>query len=227
LWIAKFPSRTDTHDKGAWEYLVHTLASQCGLHVPVARLLKTGRKHHIFLSKRFDRVTGGGRLHFSSALNLAGLADGTGAVSGAGYFDILEIILRHSSSPVEDAREIWMRLIFGLCTGNTDDHLRNHGFLLDGANSKGWRLSPAFDINPDPDGDTLALNILPDDNRMDLDIALSVCDHFRLKLEDAKAQMTRIQSVVSTWRKVAKRLRLPRQEQEAMAHAFRLSEDSQ
>ena len=113
--------------------------------------------------------------------------------------------------------ELWQRIVFSLFVSNTDDHLRNHGFIL---TDKGWILSPAFDINPNEDGSGLSLNISLDDNSLDLDLTLEVTDYFRLTNENALRIIENIKKSVINWRRVANKYKLPKSEQELMAKVF-------
>lgn len=222
LWIAKFPSRSDDWDMGAWEFTVNSLACEVGLSVPEAKCLKLGSRHHTFLSKRFDRSANGQRLHFASAMTLTGHVDGASATSGTSYLDLADFIIAKGASPVSDLAELWYRMVFNIYVSNTDDHLRNHGFLLD--KQGGWLLSPAYDINANPDGDALTLNITEHDNRLEPELALAVAHHFRLNLGDARKRMESIRKSVARWRIVASRNKITRSQQELMASAFRLAE---
>ena len=155
LWIAKFPSKYDEINVGAWEMVVHDLAKLCNLDVPEAKLEKFSKIGSTFLVKRFDRENDR-RIHFASAMTLLGKKDGAGAADGLGYLDIASIIRQNSINPKKDLRELWRRIVFNMAVSNTDDHLRNHGFLL---KKDGWILSPLFDVNPNIYGDALALNV--------------------------------------------------------------------
>ena len=174
LWIAKFPSKHDEYDIGAWEMVVHDLAIHCGLSVPQADL-KTFSKHgSTFLSQRFDR-TGSRRIHFASAMTLIGKSDGMAAAEGVSYLDLAEFIRANGAEPKQDLEELWRRIVFNMAVSNTDDHLRNHGFLL---SSTGWRLSPMYDVNPVPEGDALALNVTDTDNSISFDLAIETASFY-------------------------------------------------
>jgi serine/threonine-protein kinase HipA len=147
LWIAKFPSLRDEYDVGAWELVLQTLAKGCGLAVPQSLARKFASRHHTFLVKRFDR-TPEGRLHFASAMTLTGHLDGDDASTGASYLEIARVLIDHGAHTVADLRELWSRIVFNMLVSNTDDHLRNHGFIL--VPGKGWCLSDAYDMNPCP-----------------------------------------------------------------------------
>lgn len=220
LWIAKFPSADDDRDVGGWELLVQTLASGCGLTVAPCLGRRFSRGHHTFLIKRFDRQPGG-RLHFASAMTLTGHQDGDDASTGASYLELARVLIDHGSRAAADLRELWSRIVFHMLVSNTDDHLRNHGFILEPG--KGWRLSAAFDINPTPDAQGLKLNVSEADNAMDLELARSVAPYFRVKKTLADAIIVRFQTVVRQWPKIAKHLKLPAPEQARMVGAFRLA----
>lgn len=155
LWIAKFPSKHDEYNSGAWEKVVHDLARMSGLNVPASKLETFSKTGSTFLVKRFDRV-GKQRVHFSSAMTLLGKTDGASAADGSSYLDLAAFIRANGASPQQDLQELWKRIVFSMAVSNTDDHLRNHGFLLANA---GWRLAPLFDVNPVPSGDSLSLNV--------------------------------------------------------------------
>lgn len=220
LWIAKFPSVRDEHDVGAWELVVQTLAKGCGLAVPQSLARRFASPHHTFLVKRFDR-TPEGRLHFASAMTLTGRLDGDDASAGASYLQIARVLMDHGAQTHADLRELWSRIVFNMLVSNTDDHLRNHGFIL--VPGKGWRLSDAYDMNPVPESHGLKLNVSEADNAMDLDLARSVAAHFRVSKKLADEIIERGLSVVKQWPRIADGLRIPTREQERMAAAFRLA----
>ncbi len=219
LWIAKFPSVRDEHDVGAWELVVQTLAKGCGLNVPQSLARRFASPHHTFLVKRFDR-TPAGRLHFASAMTMTGHQDGDDASMGVGYLEIARVLMDHGSRVTADLRELWSRIVFNMLVSNTDDHLRNHGFLLEPG--KGWRLSEVYDMNPVPDAHGLKLNVSTADNAMDLDLARSVAPYFRVAKPLANEIIARSQAVVKQWPRIAGNLKISAREQERMASAFRL-----
>jgi serine/threonine-protein kinase HipA len=221
LWIAKFPSVRDDHNVGAWEIVVHTLAKACGLNVPEALVRRFGSEHHTFLVKRFDRTAKGRRQHFASAMNLTGHQDGDDASTGAGYLEIAQVLMTDGANTDTDLRELWSRIVFNLLVSNTDDHLRNHGFLLEPG--RGWSLSPAFDMNPAPHAHGLKLNISETDNAMDLDLARSVAPYFRVSIEQADDIISKQIEVVSQWHVLADSLKISIREQQQMETAFRLA----
>jgi serine/threonine-protein kinase HipA len=221
LWIGKFPSNRDTHDVGAWEMVVNTLAQGCELHVAEGRAQRYASDHHCFMVKRFDRTAEGGRLHFASAMTLTEHQDGDGHETGASYLEIAEVLIRAGAAPEADLRELWRRIVFNMLVSNTDDHLRNHGFLLEPG--RGWRLSPAYDMNPVPGDTGLRLNVSEADNAIDLDLAMSVAGYFRVSADDARQTIERFQGVVRKWPRVARYLGISSNEQERMAPAFALA----
>lgn len=152
LWIAKFPSVKDEWDVGKREYETSLLAKKVGINVPETKAQKLSKTGTTFFSRRFDRV-GEKRIHYASAMTMLGATDGEGDHS---YLEIAEFIAANSADPTEDLHELWRRMAFSELVNNTDDHLRNHGFLL---TPKGWRLAPMFDVNPNPDGGEHALDM--------------------------------------------------------------------
>lgn len=218
LWIAKFPSRQDHQDTGLWEFLTHQLAEKCGISVPRARVKVLRGRHHTYLSQRFDRNKKK-RIHFASAMTMLGKADGARAEDGTSYLEIAEFLITAGSNVDRDLEQLWRRIVFNMCVSNTDDHLRNHGFLLE---EKGWILSPAYDMNPNPESDGLRLNVSESDNSQDLDLAREVAPYFRLTSKQAEDNLKKITSVVSRWQPHAKSLGLSRSQQDEMSRAFRL-----
>jgi len=227
LWIAKFPSRSDDEDIGAWECVVHELAGLAGVVVPPAQLRRFGsgrsssRGHHTFLSRRFDRAEGGGRHHFASAMTLLERVDRQGADDGVSYLELVELLLRLGSNTSVDLEQLWRRIVFSICVSNTDDHLRNHGFMLE---DTGWALAPAYDLNPDAHGAGLKLNISETDNAQDLDLARSVASVFRLKKARSEAILSEVTTAVNQWRSMASRHGLACAAQDRMQRAFRVAE---
>jgi serine/threonine-protein kinase HipA len=222
LWIAKFPSRHDEYDSGAWEMVLHELAKKSGIDIPTAKLLKFSGKHHTFLTKRFDRATKNTRIHFASAMTLLGYKDGTDATDGASYLELAGFIMQHCYESNKDLEQLWRRIAFSVLVSNTDDHLRNHGFLL---TSNGWRLSPAYDINPDPYGTGLSLNITETDNALDISTVMDVAKYFNLKNSKATLILKEIQRSVSDWKNIAKTYGIKKTEVERMERAFRLCKE--
>lgn len=221
LWIAKFPSARDVHNVGAWELVLHTLAKGCGLAVPQGLARQFGGPHHTFLVQRFDRTPDGKRLHFASAMTLTGHQDGDDASTGASYLELARALIDHGVQTDADLRELWSRIVFNMLVSNTDDHLRNHGFIL--VPGQGWRLSEAYDMNPVPDAHGLKLNVSEADNALDLELARSVAPYFRVAKADADAIIVNSQAVVRQWPTLAAGLQISAREQGRMAPAFRLA----
>jgi serine/threonine-protein kinase HipA len=219
LWIAKFPSSRDEKNAGAWEMVLHELAKACGIHVSEARLQKFSGKHHTFLSKRFDRTDEQKRIHFASAMTLLGLQDGADHVEGIGYHDLVGFIMQHSPEAKEDLEQLWRRMAFNILVSNTDDHLRNHGFIL---TPLGWRLSPAFDMNPNEMGNGLTLNISENSNELDITLSIETAQLYQLKSQNAGRILNEMRHEISNWRIVAKKFGISNSEIEQTKRAFRL-----
>lgn len=217
LWIAKFPSGNDERNMGGWEKVTQILAEKCGVIMAEGKAQKFNSKHHTFLNKRFDRNETGERIHFASAMTLLGYNDGADHKDGVSYLELAEFISRHGAQPDFDIKQLWKRIVFYICISNTDDHLRNHGFLL---SNKGWILSPAYDINPEPLNKGLTLNISETDNSLELDLAREVAESFRLNKKQAEKIIEEVIKAVSQWRTLATSLQISKEEQEAMAGAF-------
>ncbi len=214
LWIAKFPSKHDETNVGAWEMVVHDLSVLCDLDVPEAKLERFSKNGDTFIVKRFDRNENK-RIHFASAMTLLGKTDGA---DGCSYLDIASIIRQYGESPKRDLLELWKRMVFNMAVSNTDDHLRNHGFLL---GKEGWRLSPAYDVNPNIYGETLSLNVDDDNNIIDFGLALSVSKLYDIRENVAKDEINEIKNVVEkNWRSLASKYGLSRSEIEEMSPAF-------
>jgi len=215
LWIAKFPSRHDDYDIGAWEYVTYRLAIDAGINMPECRMVQFNNQYHTFLTRRFDR-TAQSRLHFTSAMMQLGYDDGEYDVS---YLELAQFLTDHGSNTRADLAELWRRIIFSIAVSNTDDHLRNHGFIY---HNGGWLLSPAYDINPVTPANGLHLNISDSDNSLSYDLAMDVIDFFRLSPARAEQIKAEVLASVGSWEAVAKKAGLNRAEQQAMAAAFNL-----
>lgn len=217
LWIAKFPSRNDENDTGAWEMVVHDLALLCGLNVPEAKLEKFSSFGSTFLVKRFDRVENK-RIHFASAMTLLGKTDGASAEDGSSYLDIADFIKSNGIQAKEDLIELWKRIVFNMAVSNTDDHLRNHAFVF---RNKGWTLSPLYDVNPVPYGDELSLNVDENNNSIDIELALNTATRFGITEEDAKRYANDILTTVrDNWEIIARKYGLSHGQIEEMRPAF-------
>lgn len=221
LWIAKFPSKNDTVDKAAWEFLTYKLAINAGLEMAECRLEKVNGQYHTFFTKRFDRV-GTDRIHFSSAMTMTGNNEDTIKDNPASYLDIVEFIQDNGCRVDENLAQLWRRVVFNIAVSNTDDHLRNHGFIL---NDEGWKLSPAYDLNPSIDKDGLALNIDMHNNALDFDVAKSVGEYFRLNDRQMDSIIAEVLTAVKGWEPTAKEIGISRAEQELMRSAFRTEID--
>lgn len=218
LWMAKFPSRQDQTDVGAWEMVAHDLAQMCGIWVPEARLMPGSSSGHIYLSRRFDRGGGGERVHFASAMTALGETDHGAAQSGKSFLDMAEFIAANSDRPQEDLRELFRRVIFSVCISNTDCHFRNHAFLLEG---RSWRFSPAYDLNPDVEKGELAIPITDTEAAIDLNLVLETADFYRIGQQEAEEMAEGIRGIVAgSWRKIAGRYGISASEQEYMSEAF-------
>lgn len=215
LWIAKFPNKNDRVDIAAWEMLCHRLALNAGVEMSPSRIERFSSTHHTFLTKRFDRV-GNRRVHFSSAMTQLQYYDGEDS-AGASYLEIAEFLSNHGSQTKADLAQLWRRIVFNIAVSNTDDHLRNHGFLL---TDKGWKLSPAYDLNPSVGSQGLHLNISDTSNALDYQLAFDVADFFRLTQDDATGIYDEVLMSVKDWKSSAKEFGIGRSEQLLMQDAF-------
>jgi serine/threonine-protein kinase HipA len=215
-WIAKFPSKNDTVNKAAWEYLAYILATGAGLKMSECRIEKVYGKYDTFFTKRFDRLNGE-RIHFASAMTMLGHNEDTIKNHTVGYLDIAEFIQFSGGNIQADLHQLWRRIIFNIAISNTDDHLRNHGFIL---TSKGWSLSPAYDINPSVDKHGLALNIDANSNILSYDLAKSIGEYFQLESKEMENIITEVNLSVQNWRKIASEIGISRAEQLSMESAF-------
>lgn len=218
LWIAKFPSRHDDLNVGAWEMVLHHLAKASGIVVPEAKAQKFSGRHHCFLSRRFDRDKAE-RIHFASMITLLGLQDGSDYHDGVSYLDMVAFLIQQGAAVTEDLEQLWRRVLFNILVSNTDDHLRNHGCVLA---EDGWRLSPAYDMNPNATGHGLTLNITEQSNELDVSLALQTARYYQLSVKDAEKILRSMQQVVSGWQLVAKKLGISNVEIESMKRAFRV-----
>ncbi len=217
LWIAKFPSKHDEYNSGAWEMVVHDLAKMCGLDVPEAKLETFSKNGSTFLVKRFDR-DGERRIHFASAMTLLGKTDGASGDDGSSYLDLVSFIKANGAEPKRDLKELWKRIVFNMAVSNTDDHLRNHGFIL---SKNGWRLSPLYDVNPIPYGDTLSLNVNMNDNSISIELAISVARYFGIREYEAlEIKENIVKTVCGNWKLLAEKYGLTRSACEYMSPAF-------
>ncbi len=215
-WIAKFPSGNDVVDKGAWEFLAFRLARSAGIKMTDSKIEKIAGKHHTFFTKRFDRVNHQ-RVQFNSAMTMTGNTEDRTKEKPASYLDLAEFIQYHGSDQKNDLAELWRRIVFNISISNTDDHLRNHGFIII---DNGWRLAPAYDVNPSVDKEGLALNIDSVDNSLDISLAMSVGEYFQLDQQSMKVIVSQVDKAVSGWKKTADEIGITRQEQKRMESAL-------
>ena len=216
LCVAKFPSKNDDYDIGLWEHHSHLLAKEAGVIAAETSVVETGGKYHALLSKRFDRSADGRRKHFASAMTLLGLADGCDAKTGNGYLDIVDFILQNCCDVEDNLRQLYRRVAFNIAIGNSDDHFRNHGFLL---TPRGWTLSPAYDMNPTLN-DYQALLINSSTNRADLQVLLDSSEEYMIGKEEAKRIINEVKDGVSKWNTIAVRLGIAKREIEVFAQRF-------
>lgn len=217
LWIAKFPSKTDTVDKAAWEFLTYKLAIASGIEMAESRIERISGIYHTFLTKRFDRENGN-RIHFASAMTMAGFTEESLKINTPSYLDIVDVIENYGTNIEENLHQLWRRIVFNIAVSNTDDHMRNHGFIL---NEKGWDLSPAYDLNPSIEKDGLALNIDMDDNELNFELAKSVGKFFRLNQSEMDTILIEVLKAVRDWKSFAKQIGIPQREQLLMKSAFK------
>jgi len=215
LAIAKFPRRDDEINTVVWEAVALALASKSGIPVPKSRVEKVSNKPVILL-RRFDRE-GPRRIPFLSAMSMLGAKD----KETRSYLEIVDALRQRGAAPEEDMAGLWRRLVFNILISNTDDHLRNHGFLYVG--QAGWRLSPAYDLNPVPvdiKPRILTTAINEDDGTASLELAMSVARYFELEGDQAEAIVAKVGKAVSTWRDEAARHGIGKGEIDRMASAF-------
>lgn len=217
LWIAKFPARDDSEDIGAYEKLIHDLARESGIDVPESRLVRVGDGYHTFMVKRFDRELDSRRF-FSSAMPLLHRTDS----EDASYLELAEFIANfgHIDHIEEDLEELFRRVVFNVIVGNRDDHLRNHGFIRTPA---GWRLAPAFDINPSTSKDEHVLALDAYSRQPDLDVVISTADLYRLSPQKTKQIIQQVCDVVSGWQSKARRMGLSAQDCLVLEHCMLIS----
>ena len=215
LTIAKFPSRKDLYDIAKWEHLAHVMAKKAGMNVAETRTIP-GTEYNILLSKRFDRTPEGKRIHFASSLTLLGLTDGDNASTDYGYPDIVDFIIRHGSNVEQNLEELFRRVAFNIIIGNSDDHFRNHGFLL---TKKGWELSPAYDLNPTL-SENQSLLINRQTNESDLNILLDSADEYFISKEKAVKIIEEVKTAMLSWQPEALRLGLPQRDIDMFSPRF-------
>lgn len=219
LCIAKFPSRKDDYDTGLWEHFSHLLARKAGINAAQTKVLGGLGKYHTLLSKRFDRTDEGKRIHFASSMSLIGLRDGDNAQGGYGYLNIVDFILQSCCDVEKNLQELYRRVAFNICIGNSDDHFRNHGFLL---TPRGWTLSPAYDMNPTLN-EYQSLLINESSNKADIRTLLESCESYMIKKEVAENIIRQVQAAVAGWENLAVLLQIPAREVTMFKDRFKLN----
>ena len=220
LCVAKFPSRKDDYDVELWEHLCHLLARKAGIEVADTKVLKAIGPYHTLISRRFDRTADGRRIHFASAMTLLGLQDGNNAADGHGYLDLVDFIVQHCTAVESNLRELYRRVAFYICVGNSDDHFRNHGFLL---TPKGWTLSPAYDINPTLNS-SQSLLISSVSNQAAFSQLRAAAEDYLLTRETADAILAEVQAALVDWSTPATQIGIPRREIAQFADRWQLAQ---
>lgn len=217
LWIAKFPSADDDYDVALWEMLLQELARECGITVPPSRLMQIGSGYHTFTVQRFDR-NGVARRFFASAMTMTGHHD----TEDASYLELAEFLATWGEPDhiTGDLAQLFTRVVFNVATANRDDHLRNHGFLRTPA---GWRLAPAFDMNPSFKKDEHALALDLYTRQPDMEVVLETAEYYRLDKNQAEMIIRQVGSIVCGWKARAKRLGLPSHEISDAEHLFQVA----
>lgn len=216
LCVAKFPSRNDDYNVALWEQHSHLLAKEAGVVAAETNVIETGGNYHALLSRRFDRAAGGRRKHFASAMTLLGLTDGCDARTYNGYLDIVDFILQNCCDVEDNLRQLYRRVAFYIAIGNSDDHFRNHGFLL---TPRGWTLSPAYDINP-TQNEYQALLINSATNHADLQVLLDSSEEYMIGKEDAKRIIGEVKDGVKQWKSIATRIGIAKREMDVFEQVY-------
>ena len=190
------------------------LARQAGINVSDWRIRKFNSEYHTFLTKRFDRTDSGRRRHFTSAMTLLGYTDGQ---EGASYLDLAEWIENNCRNVRDNMIELFRRIAFNVAVSNCDDHLRNHGFIY---SKGGWTLSPAYDLNPTPNGTGLNLNIDQKNNSLDFDLVFGISPYLGISGQESEMIISKVKDSVRNWRRVAAGYGIPKYEQDMMETAF-------
>ena len=217
--IAKFPSASsDTWNVMAWEKVALDLARDAGIKVPDSQLIQVGARN-VLVVDRFDR-RGATRVGYASAMTMLEASSG----DQRSYLEIAGVIEERSAATTADLHQLWRRIAFSILISNTDDHLRNHGFLHERGDS--WSLSPAFDLNPDPDPGPKELKTAIDfsDTHASVDTLMDVAEYFRLNAEEAADVLMQVSSAVGRWRAVAATHGLQQEDINAMEPAFEHAE---
>lgn len=216
LWIAKFPSREDRRDVGVWEHLLYGMAKDCGINTAPSVLRRFGARHHTFCVQRFDRDEGKRRC-FVSAMTMLERKDG----EGGSYLELAEFIQTQGAKDgiEKDLEQLFRRVLFNVMVGNTDDHLRNHGFIRE---PSGWRLAPAYDLNPNPTRRHHALRLNERSDLPNIDVVLAMAAHYRLKPKAVERLLEEVRGVAKTWAARAKQAGLGSAEVAGVAAAFEI-----
>ena len=215
LAVAKFPHKGDEIDTVRWEALALTVAEKSGIPVPAWRVEDVAGKP-VLLLRRFDR-SHGVRLPFLSAMSMLGANDN----ETRSYLEFVDALRQYGAAPKEDMLALWRRIVFSILISNTDDHLRNHGFLYAGPD--GWRLAPAYDVNPVPTDikpRVLTTAIDLEDGTASLDRAMEVAAYFEIEAKAARGIAAEVGHAVATWRGEAARLGVAPAQIDRMASAF-------
>ena len=215
LCMAKFPSRQDTRDVGAWELVANRLAGLAGIEMPPAQPLRLPESPYTtYLVRRFDRLSGNRRRAFVSAMTLTQRADGE---AGASYLELVDLLQSRGADTRADCEQLFRRVVFNILIHNTDDHLRNHGFFI---GPDGIRLSPAYDVNPSVERRELSLAINEVETACDVSIAMDACRDYGVTAADALLALANVRTAVAEWRNVATVLGIAASEQAVMASVF-------
>lgn len=216
LCIAKFPKKGDDTRVVAWEAVALDLAKRCGLNVPKFQLKNIMGKD-VLIVERFDRKNGN-RIPFASAMTMLNAIDND--MITYNYTEIADFLIQYGAKPNEDLTELWKRIVFSVLISNTDDHLRNHGFLH---TAKGWILSPVYDVNPSTDKTEMLHTAIAEDNNIaTIENALKYAEYFRLNKTDAEKITNDMITVVKTWQQTAKKYGLNQTEINRLIPAFKV-----
>ena len=216
LAVAKFPKDDDDYSIESWEEVALRLADMAGIRTAAHRLERVAGKP-VMLSRRFDRAAGGCRLPFLSAMSMMNLVDG----DRSSYPELVDVLRTCGSDADADAAELFRRMVFSVLVSNVDDHLRNHGFLWVG--ERGWRLSPAYDLNPVPvdvRAHILSTSISLDDGTCSIELARENAGHFGLSLSSANAIVREVGAATVQWRALAASMSIKPSEIDRMETAF-------
>lgn len=217
LYLAKFPSINDDINVSQWEHFAHLMAKECGITVAETQVIKAGTGQDILLSKRFDRTEDNKRIHMASSLTVLGLTDGDGQRNGKGYLDIVDFIISGGGNHIEaNLEELYKRVAFNICIGNTDDHFRNHAFLL---GKDGWELSPAYDMNP-TNSMFQALLIDANTNESSLNHLYNAHELYMLDETTARGIIMDVTRNMKYWESMAEDIGLPRREKTYFTDRF-------